>query len=165
MSDSSLDSLAAVLAPAIHEYYRAQAKKEGWTMKYDVPFAELPNDLQHANIEAARRIPTVLGVAGLQIAPESDPSILAIAEAKGRIENNIEAVAIAEHKGWMQEKLDSGWQFGPTRDDAKKIHPSITPYEDLSEEEKEKDRSAVRNYPEMVRLAGLGVGLRVGRKE
>jgi len=59
----------------------------------------------------------------------------------------------------MQAKLDSGCQHGAERNDAKKIHPYIIPYEDLPEEEKEKGRSTVRNYPEMVRQAGLGSGI------
>ena len=62
-----------------------------------------------------------------------------------------------EHQGWMQQKLDAGWQLGSERDDVAKTHPSMIPYEDLSEEEKEKDRSAVRNYPEMVRQAGMAI--------
>jgi len=134
-------------------------------MNYDVPFDELPGDLRHANIEAARRIPRVLTEAGLQVvlinSPESEEkentATLSIEEAKAAIESHIEDVAIAEHEGWMQEKLDSGWQTGPKRDDDAKIHPSIIPYENLSEEEKEKDRSAVRNYPEMVRRAGMKI--------
>lgn len=55
------------------------------------------------------------------------------------------------------KKIESGWRYGPQRDDAAKVHPSIISYEDLSEVEKEKDRSAVRNYPAMVRRAGMGV--------
>ncbi|MBL9151867.1 MAG: hypothetical protein JNK37_05265 [Verrucomicrobiales bacterium] len=158
---SPLDSAATLesLAAAIHEHYRAQAKREGWTLKYDVPFADLPADFQHANLAAARRIPTVLAAAGLQIVEAGDQeSTLSEAEALALLESRIEAAAIAEHAGWMAEKIELGWQYGPERDDDAKVHPSIIPYADLSEVEKEKDRSAVRNYPAMVRRAGMGVG-------
>ena len=154
-SATTLESLAA----AIHEHYRAQAKREGWTMKYDVPFADLPADLQQANLAAARRIPTVLAAAGLRIVAENDgEAALSEAEALALLESRIEPAAIAEHEGWMSEKLESGWKYGPERDDAARVHPSIIPYAELSEVEKEKDRSAVRNYPAMVRRAGMGVG-------
>lgn len=132
-------------------------------MKYDVPFEDLPEDLQHANRAAARRIPIVLAVASLRIVRPGEVSSgdadlgLSIKEAQGILEAHIEAVAIAEHEGWVQEKLDAGWQLGSERDDVAKTHPSIITYDDLSEEEKEKDRSAVRNYPEMVRRAGLAI--------
>lgn len=154
-----MPSPVETLAAAIHEHYRAQAKREGWTMKYDVPYADLPADLQHANLAAARRIPIVLAAAGLRIVAEVDgETALNEAEALAILESRIEAAAIAEHAGWMAEKIESGWNYGPQRDDAAKVHPSIIPYADLSEVEKEKDRSAVRNYPAMVRRAGMGVG-------
>lgn len=152
-SSDSLDSLAA----AIHEHYRAQAKREGWTMRYDVPYADLPPDLQSSNLAAARRIPEVLAVAGLRIVDGEDREALSDAEALAALEEHIEAAAIAEHEGWMAEKIESGWRYGAVRDDAAKIHPSILPYAEMSEAEKEKDRSAVRNYPAMVRRAGLRI--------
>jgi hypothetical protein len=159
---SPLDSATTLksLAAAIHEHYRAQAKVEGWTMKYDLPFVDLPADLQHANLAAARRIPTVLAVAGLRIVQESNDCYASLTEAEALaiLEDRIEPAAIAEHEGWMAEKIESGWRYGPERDDAARVHPSIIPYDALSEVEKEKDRSAVRNYPAMVRRAGMGVG-------
>lgn len=152
------EPLAATLAPAIHEYYRAQAKREGWTMKHDVPFAELPETLRHANLAAARRIPSVLASVGLSIVAEGTSApTLPPGEVVAILETHIETAAIAEHEGWMTEKAEEGWRYGPRRDDASKIHPSIIPYEELSEEEKEKDRSAVRNYPALLYGAGLGL--------
>ena len=37
--------------------------------------------------------------------------------------------------------MAEGWRPGPRRDDAKKEHPSLVPYKDLPEGEKEYDRS------------------------
>jgi hypothetical protein len=42
---------------------------------------------------------------------------------------------------WARQRLADGWRHGPRRDDAKKEHPSLVPYEELSESEKEYDRS------------------------
>ena len=39
----------------------------------------------------------------------------------------------------------------------KEHHPSLVPWEALSESEKEKDRDTVRNIPELLELAGFGV--------
>lgn len=155
MSPSPDPATLASLAAAIHEHYRAQARREGWTLRYDLPFAELPADIRHANLAAAQRIPTVLAAAGLRIVPGGDADALSEAAALAILEERIEPAALAEHEGWMAEKLASGWHLGPERDDAAKVHPSIVPYDALSEVEKEKDRSAVRNYPAMVRRAGM----------
>ena len=43
----------------------------------------------------------------------------------------------------MAERILSGWRYGNPRDDAKKLHPSISPYAELSEPEKQKDRDTV----------------------
>ena len=55
----------------------------------------------------------------------------------------IEALAIAEHRRWMAEKIVAGWRHAALRDDSRRLHPSIRPYDDLSEPEKQKDRNTV----------------------
>jgi hypothetical protein len=55
---------------------------------------------------------------------------------------NPEAGPEASHKSWMAEKLAAGWVHGPVKDpDASPpTHPSLIPYEELSPEERFKDR-------------------------
>jgi len=123
-----------------------------------MPFADLPPDFQHANLAAARRIPIILDVAGLRTVWEDDGVVpLTEAEVMDTLDAHIEAAAIAGHEGRMAEKIGSGWKYGPERDDEAKIQPSIIPYADLSEVEKEKDCSAVRNFSTVIRRAGMGV--------
>ncbi|XP_033127881.1 ryanodine receptor 2-like [Anneissia japonica] len=43
------------------------------------------------------------------------------------------------HERWCMNKIDSGWTWGKVRDDIKKIHPSIAPFDTLSEEERNSD--------------------------
>ncbi|MGY6532431.1 RyR domain-containing protein [Glycocaulis sp.] len=45
----------------------------------------------------------------------------------------------AQHQQWLEEKAGAGWRYGPTRDDEKKIHPMMVPFEALPESEKRKD--------------------------
>ena len=51
-----------------------------------------------------------------------------------------EALAKHVHNTWMQGRLADGWTLGEVRDDAKRTHPCLIPYEELSEEEKDYDR-------------------------
>lgn len=51
-----------------------------------------------------------------------------------------ELLARNTHENWARQRMDDGWRYGPRRDDAKKEHPSLVPYERLSEKEKEYDR-------------------------
>jgi len=53
-----------------------------------------------------------------------------------------ELLARNAHDIWARQRLADGWRFGPRRDDAKKEHPCLVPYEDLPESEKVYDRSA-----------------------
>lgn len=56
----------------------------------------------------------------------------------------IDDLAKAVHNRWMVVRVAEDWKYGPARDDEKKEHPGIVPYEKLSEQEKEVDRQTVR---------------------
>ncbi len=51
-----------------------------------------------------------------------------------------EALSKNTHEVWSKGRLDNGWTYGKTRDDTKKQHPCLIPYEELSETEKDFDR-------------------------
>ena len=53
----------------------------------------------------------------------------------------IESLAENVHDTWAKRRMDEGWTYGPVRDDARKHHPSLIPYADLSESEKAYDRA------------------------
>ena len=52
-----------------------------------------------------------------------------------------EEIAKNTHEVWAAGRIADGWQYGPVRDDEKKTHPCLIPYEELSEEEKAYDRA------------------------
>ena len=53
-----------------------------------------------------------------------------------------ELLAKNAHDIWARQRMAEGWTYGPKRDDAKKQHPCLVPYEELPETEKEYDRNA-----------------------
>jgi hypothetical protein len=63
-----------------------------------------------------------------------------------------------EHGRWMAEKIAGGWTYGPVRDDARRLHPSIVPFEQLSPGEQLKDIVTValtRELRTFIDLSGL----------
>ena len=67
----------------------------------------------------------------------------------------VEQLAKNNHEVWSRQRISEGWRFGPNRDDAKKEHPCLVPYEDLPESEKEYDRvTAVEVLKTILALGG-----------
>ena len=50
-----------------------------------------------------------------------------------------EILARNNHDNYCKKRMEEGWTLGP-RDDAKKTNPTLIPYEDLPESEREYDR-------------------------
>ena len=53
-----------------------------------------------------------------------------------------ELLAKNAHDIWARQRMAEGWRYGPERSDARKEHPSLLPYDELSESEKAYDRNA-----------------------
>lgn len=52
-----------------------------------------------------------------------------------------ELLARSTHDNWAIKRQQDGWRYGPHRNDKLKEHPGLVPYEELSESEKDYDRS------------------------
>jgi hypothetical protein len=68
-----------------------------------------------------------------------------------------EDLAKNTHENWAKQRMAEGWRWGPRRDDAKKEHPSLVPYEQLSESEKEYDRTTAMETVKTI----LALGYRI----
>ncbi len=53
----------------------------------------------------------------------------------------VEEMSKNVHEVWAATRISQGWTYGKERNDEKKKHPCLVPYEELSEEEKEYDRN------------------------
>ncbi len=156
------DKMVARLARVIHSKYLNEMRKQtsGSQKKIYIPwilntgdkniteFDKLPEEIKHSNLDNAFHIPTKLLSIGFKIRPvgkgyKSAALHLTVEE--------IETMAKVEHIRWCWDKILHGWFFGPAKDNTRKTHPSIIPYEDLSEAEKEKDRELVRMIPSLLK--------------
>ena len=45
----------------------------------------------------------------------------------------------ATHISWLKAKIEAGWKYGPIKDESKKEHPCIVPFNQLSVEQQAKD--------------------------
>ena len=68
-----------------------------------------------------------------------------------------EAMARNVHEVWARTRIEQGWTYGPTRDDARKKHPCLIPYEELPEEEKDYDRNTALGTLKFVIKQGFEV--------
>lgn len=145
------------LARAIHSKYlheiKNQSIKSEQYSKYSIlspassytsDFDDLPEEIQYSNIDNAAHIPTKLLSIGYKIRAVKKgfkPFALHLNNEE------TETMARVEHIRWSWEKRLNGWIYGPVKDDNRKTHPSLIPFEQLTESEKEKDRELVRLIP------------------
>jgi hypothetical protein len=168
------------LARAAHAVYCAEQTALGWkygprrnaTTKENsslVDYDLLPEDEKEQNRSQVRDIPAKLTHAGCYMVParSGEPPFLFADDV-------LEDLASMEHTRWMREKLRDGWRYSPETDRARKLHKcllpwraeDLTPYagfaeqlgaEELSEEEKEKDRTAVHKIATILAHAGYTI--------
>jgi ryanodine receptor 2 len=72
-----------------------------------------------------------------------------------------ERLAEHAHDVWARQRLADGWTYGPQREDARKEHPCLVPYDQLPESEKQYDRNAALETLKAI----LALGYRVVKDE
>ncbi|RPI84145.1 MAG: hypothetical protein EHM41_14115, partial [Chloroflexi bacterium] len=146
-----------VLARAVHEEYVRQQKELGETPETNsliVSWEDLPEEKKESNRQQVDHVYIKMQEVNCGIAPLTDWD----ADSFQFMENEIEQMAQLEHIRWCDEQLANGWTFakGP-RDHKLKTHPSLVPYDELPESEKEKDRNPVRKLPVFLAQAGFQI--------
>lgn len=152
-----------ILARAIHENYCRNERMKGQTeatnnliVSWDLLKTRTEKNsgidgekYRQSNRRQANFIWTKLVLIGCDIGPISDWDTTFTFRFSSA---EIEQLSRLEHERWMTEKQNDGWRYGTERNDAEKLHPSIMPYDQLSETEKEKDRDTIRQIPEILSL-------------
>lgn len=73
------------------------------------------------------------------------------------VQQLVEMLARNTHEVWSQQRLADGWLWGEDRDDKRKLHPCLVPYEELPESEKAYDRKIVAQAIEAL----ISLGFRI----
>ena len=69
----------------------------------------------------------------------------------------VEEMAKNVHDVWALNRFKEGWTYGPVRDDIKKQHPCLVPYEELPESEKEYDRATSQETLKFIIKSGFSI--------
>ncbi len=83
-----------------------------------------------------------------------DLSRVTLPESLGEL---TEKIAENIHEVWAKSRMDEGWTYGEKRDDDKKTHPCLIPYDMLPESEKEYDRNTALSALRLVVALGYDI--------
>jgi ryanodine receptor 2 len=68
-----------------------------------------------------------------------------------------ERIAANVHDVWAAGRIADGWRHGETRNDVRKLHPCLVPYEELPESEKEYDRKTAMETLKVIKKMGFRI--------
>jgi hypothetical protein len=172
------------LAQANHQIFCENRIRDGYTYGIErneknkkhpflIPYQDLPEPVKEKNRNVIRSIAEKLKSIGF---------IMVQARCNEQLFNfptpDLEKLAEMEHERYIQDSISNGWSYGPEFDDLKKTNFTLLPWgkmtneeikgfypeffqkigsDQLPEDEKEKDRSQVRGYPEILKRAGYTI--------
>lgn len=154
--DLILEGTYETLARAFHEEYVRNEVDKGATSQINpslVPWEKLPESLKESNRGEAEHIRAKLEAIGCDVTMTSDwnPPLFEFSREE------IEEMARMEHERFVRERLHAGWVYGDAKDLAKRISPTLVPWNELSEEEKEVDRNLIRVLPRFLARVGFQI--------
>jgi hypothetical protein len=140
---------------AIHENYREEQKYA--TPPTDPamqPWAELDEHLRDTNYGQADDIGAKLRAIGDAIVSAEDgtPGLASLTEEE------VAVMARMEHGRWTAQKLLAGWRHGKVKDAEAKTNPCILAWDDLPDNERQKDIDTVKKIPRFLAEIGCEVG-------
>ena len=147
-----------LLARAQHAQWLRNELAKGHTIDDNTnirAWEELDESQREENRRFADDVHTKLMLARCMLVPMAlrDPEVPQFQFSDAELEQLSEH----EHIRWMNSKLADGWRYGERRADANKIHDQIKPWAMLDEENRDKDRDAVRELPDILELAGFRI--------
>lgn len=149
-----LDGVDDALASAIHNHYRDNIAAQGRDPDAEPgsqPWAQLAETYRDASRHQADHFAAKLAITDCRAIHEDEVETFAFAPLE------VENMAVIEHARWAADRYLDGWRYAPVRDNSRKHHPQLIPYDNLSGPMKDLDRFAVRLAPSLLARAGLGV--------
>jgi hypothetical protein len=145
-----------MLARSVHEDYVRQRSHLGEAMEDDltlVPWDQLPEKIKDSNRRFADHICIKLEAVNCILTPLTDWD----ATGFRFMDREIDLMARMEHERWFEERTLESWSYGDVKDENRKTHPSLVPWEDLPKAEQEKNRNFIRDLPSILARTGYQV--------
>ena len=153
--DSGLRDLLDDLGREMHERWLAGKIAEGHAIAEEPRFshwASLQDELRLSNLHAAADIIRKLRTIAAKVVPADK------ADASFRFgDEEIKRLARMEHERWVVSKQADGWCYGEVRDNARKVHDLMKPYDELSPEVQRQNEDEIEQIPELLGGCGLGI--------
>ena len=112
---------------------------------FNRPWAELPETARNANRITADHFEVKMRALGYRVASKNEQVEPAVLNS-----DQLELLARMEHDRWMADRMLDGWTFHAVRDNQRKFHPNLVPYDDLTEPIKQLDRDSVLQMIEIL---------------
>jgi uncharacterized membrane protein len=141
------------LARAFHRVYLDACLERGersGSRPALVPWEELPEVFRESNRDQARDVAAKLAALNCVLVPFFDPSL-----AFTYRDDEVQRLARMEHERWVAERLRRGFVPGPSRQGG--THPDLVPWEQMSDEARDKDTRFIRDLPRLLADAGFQI--------
>jgi hypothetical protein len=142
-------------ARQFHEGYcakdRVECEKEPGRQPapFNRPWTELPETARNANRITADHFEVKLRALGYSIVSKE-----ALVEPVALQSEQLELLARMEHDRWWADRVLDGWTLNELRDNKRKYHPNLVPYDELTEPIKQLDRDSVLQMVEILNGEG-----------
>jgi len=147
----------ALLEKQLHaDHLQSLGESASLATPSSAPWSHLPFDYREDNRSVADHLWAKARDADLRIVPASEDRATSIDEWM------IEKLAAAEHRRWIASRAIAGWRFGVSQSESERTHPSLVPWTELSESERDKNRLMVRQMAGVLRAAKLSLQPLVG---
>ncbi|WP_240955697.1 RyR domain-containing protein [Micromonospora sp. HNM0581] len=164
------EDLTERLAEQLHLRYLSARQRAGVRLGEApamVPWSRLPESLRSANRSHVQDIAAKLLKLGCVVTPRHGGAGDASA-ARWAIDDRVEQLARLEHERWCRERRSEGWTYGEPRDDARRRHHLLRPWDELPPAAQEQNREEIRALPDVLSDSGfelirLGPGVPVQR--
>ena len=150
--DESLDEMAKT----IHNDYLAKLREANKLQPDKATHQEwnlLPDEIKDRNRMQADHIAIKIRSLGCQLVSLDSPK----KAYEWKNDPRLEALSEAEHNRWNAYMYYKGWKFGEDKNEQRKTHPDMIPYNQLDNAIKQYDRNAILNIPELLRQAGFKI--------
>jgi len=150
--DESLDEMAKT----IHNDYLTKLREANKLQPDKATHQEwnlLPDEIKDRNRMQADHIGIKIRSLGCQLVPLDSPK----KAYDWKNDSRQEALSEAEHNRWNAYMYYKGWKFGKDKNEQRKTHPDMIPYNQLDDAIKQYDRNAILNIPDLLRQAGFKI--------